>query len=59
MTVDYVHAVWTKKLPLTKAMATKKIRVKGPTLSLMKLVPALDPIFDKYPDHCKKFGIQI
>ena len=57
--VDTMHAVWTKKLALTKAMATKKIKVKGPTMGIMKLMPALDPIFDRYPDHCKKFGIEL
>ena len=57
-TADDAHAVWTKKMPLTRAMATKKVKVKGPTIGIMKLVPALKPLFDVYPEHCKKNGIQ-
>jgi len=57
-TADIAHAVWTKKMALTKAMATKKVKVKGPTIGIMKLVPALKPLFDVYPEHCKKNGIQ-
>jgi len=57
-TADIAHAVWTKKMALTRAMATKKVKVKGPTIGIMKLVPALNPLFDIYPEHCKKNGIQ-
>ena len=58
-TADIAHAVWTRKMALTRAMATKKVKVNGPTIGIMKLVPALKPLFDVYPEHCKRNGIQI
>ncbi len=57
MLADIAHDVWLKKLPLTKAFVTKKVKVKGPTASIMKLLPHLESVRTTYPEYCKKHGI--
>ena len=48
MTADNGHRFWLGRLSLPVALTSRKIKVKGPTSTLMKLLPALKPTFRNY-----------
>ncbi len=56
---DTVHNFWLKKLSLPVALATRKIKSKGPIPKVLKILPFLSPVYQKYPEYCHKHGISI
>ena len=56
---DTVHAFWLKKLKLPVALATRKIKSKGPIPKVLKILPFLKPVFELYPQYCQKHGLAI
>lgn len=56
---DTVHKFWLKKLSLPVALATRKIKSKGPIPKVLKILPFLKPVYQKYPEYCQKHGIPI
>ncbi|MFH1032911.1 MAG: hypothetical protein V1806_00260 [Pseudomonadota bacterium] len=56
---DTVHAFWLKKLQLPVALATRKIKSKGPIPKVLKILPFLKPVYEKYPEYCAKHGIAV
>ncbi|MBS3757909.1 MAG: hypothetical protein KGY61_04545 [Desulfobacterales bacterium] len=54
---DSVHNFWLKKLTLPVALATKKIKAKGPIPKVLKMLPALKPVYEAYPEFCKKHNL--
>ncbi len=54
---DTAHAFWLRKLTLPVALATKKIKSKGPIPKVLKMLPFLKPVFEKYPEYCQKYGL--
>lgn len=56
---DTVIQFWTKQLSLPVALATRKIKSKGPIPKVLKMLPALKPVFDIFPEYCKKHGIPL
>ena len=56
---DTVHKFWLKKLNLPVALATRKIKSKGPLPKVMKMLPFLKAVHDAYPDYCSEHGISV
>lgn len=54
---DTVHKFWLKKISLPVALATRKIKSKGPIPKVLKILPFLKPVYEKYPEYCDKFGL--
>jgi len=57
MSGDTIHQFWLKKLSLPVALATRKIKAKGPIPKVLKMLPALKPVYEKFPEYCKKHGL--
>ena len=56
---DTVHNFWLKKIKLPVALATRKIKSKGPIPKVLKILPYLKPVYEQYPKFCEKYGISI
>ena len=56
---ETVHKFWLKKIQLPVALATRKIKSKGPIPKVLKMLPYLKPVFENYPRFCEKHGIEI
>ena len=54
---DTVHKFWLKQISLPVALATRKIKSKGPIPKVLKILPFLKPVYEKYPEYCGKFGL--
>jgi len=57
MSGDTVHKFWLKKLNVTKALALRQIKAKGPVPKMLKLLPLLKPGHALYEEACKKYNI--
>jgi hypothetical protein len=56
---DSAHQFWMKQLSLPVALATKKIKSKGPIPKVLKILPFLKPVYAKYPEFIKKHKIAV
>jgi len=56
---DTIHQFWLKKLSLPVALATRKIKSKGPIPKVLKMLPALKPIYEAFPRFCEKHGLPL
>jgi putative sterol carrier protein len=56
---ETVHQFWLKKIKLPVALATRKIKSKGPIPKVLKILPYLKPVYEHYPRFCEKHGIPI
>ena len=54
---ETVHKFWLKKVNLPVALATRKIKSKGPIPKVLKILPYLKPVYELYPKYCEKYGI--
>lgn len=54
---DSCHNFWLKKLSLPVAIATRKIKTKGPINKIMKMLPMLKPAHEAYPELARKHGL--
>jgi len=59
MSSDTIINFWTKKLSLPVALATRKIKSKGPIPKVLKMLPALKPVYEIFPEYCKKHNISL
>jgi len=59
MTWEVGNDVYSDKVGLTPAISSGKMKVRGPLLKLMKIVPLLKRAHTIWPDVCKKNNIQI
>jgi hypothetical protein len=57
MSGDSVHQFWLRQLKLPVALATKKIKAKGPVPKVLKMLPHFKPVHEAYPKFCEKHGI--
>jgi putative sterol carrier protein len=57
MKADISHAFWQGKIDLMGAVTKKQIVVEGPLLKVVKLVPAVAPLFKVYPALLKEKGL--
>jgi hypothetical protein len=56
---ETVHKFWLKQIMLPVALATRKIKSKGPIPKVLKMLPFLQPVYDNYPRFCEKHGIEV
>lgn len=56
MKADLAHKFWFGKVNLLTALTTRKIVAKGPIPKILKLLPAIKPLYKMYPDLLKQWG---
>jgi len=56
LTADVAHKFWHGQVNLAKALATKAIVARGPIPKILKLLPAIKPLYTRYPMHLKEEG---
>lgn len=58
MSADNGHRFWLGRLSLPVALTSRKVKVKGPTSMLMKLLPAFKPVYRGYEEFLVERGRQ-
>jgi len=56
MKADVSHAFWHGKVNLISALAKKDIVAEGPVPKILKLLPAVQPLYKTYPVLLKEKG---
>lgn len=56
MKADIAHAFWHGKVNLMAALAKKDIVTQGPIPKILKLLPAVDPLYKAYPALLREKG---
>jgi hypothetical protein len=56
MKADVAHAFWHGKVNLLTALAKKDIVLQGPLPKILKLLPAVEPLYKVYPVLLKEKG---
>jgi hypothetical protein len=56
MKADVAHAFWHGKVNLVSALAKKDIVATGPIPKILKLLPAVQPLYKVYPALLKEKG---
>jgi len=57
MKADIAHAFWHGKVNLISALARKEIIAQGPIPKILKLLPAVEPLYEQYPALLKEKGL--
>jgi hypothetical protein len=50
------HRFWFGKVNLTKALARREMTARGPIPKILKLLPAIRPAYDLYPQYLRDHG---
>ena len=58
MKADVAHAFWHGKVNLVGALAKKEIVAKGPMPKIIKLLPAVEPLYKQYPALLREKGYE-
>jgi hypothetical protein len=53
MTADLAHEFWSGRVNLASALARRQILVTGPVIKVLRLVPAVEPLYQQYPTLLK------
>jgi hypothetical protein len=56
MKADIAHAFWHGKVNLVAALAKKDIVAQGPIPKILKLLPAVEPLYKVYPALLREKG---
>ena len=56
MKADVAHAFWHGKVNLMAALSKKQIVAKGPIPKILKLLPAIKPLYSVYPTLLEEKG---
>lgn len=56
MKADVAHAFWHGKVNLVAALAKKEIVAQGPIPKILKLLPAVEPLYKEYPALLREKG---
>ncbi len=56
MAADVAHQFWQGKVNLVEALARKRILLKGNQLKVLGLLPAVEPLYKRYPELLKEKG---
>ena len=56
MKADVAHAFWHGKVNLLSALAKKEIVAQGPIPKILKLLPAVEPLYKVYPAMLREKG---
>jgi hypothetical protein len=57
MTADTSHAFWHGKVNLVAALAKRQIVATGPIPKILKLLPAIEPLYQAYPALLREKGL--
>ncbi|AGT33105.1 hypothetical protein M493_14330 [Geobacillus genomosp. 3] len=55
-TADVGHKFWLGKLDLQQALARQQIKVQGPLVNALKVLPQLDAIYPAYREYLQEIG---
>ena len=58
MKADIAHAFWHGKVNLLTALSKKEIVAKGPIPKILKLLPAVEPLYKIYPQLLRELGYE-
>jgi putative sterol carrier protein len=56
MKADVAHQFWHGKVNLMAALARRQIVAKGPIPKILKLLPAVEPMYEMYPRILRDMG---
>jgi hypothetical protein len=56
MKADVSHAFWHGKVNLVEALAKRTIVATGPIPKILKLLPAVQPLYKQYPELLREKG---
>ncbi|MBK9711820.1 MAG: SCP2 sterol-binding domain-containing protein [Kouleothrix sp.] len=56
MKADVAHQFWHGKVNLMAALARRQIIAKGPIPKILKLLPAVSPMYEMYPRILREMG---
>jgi SCP-2 sterol transfer family len=56
MKADVAHQFWHGKVNLMAALARRQIVAKGPIPKILKLLPAVEPMYEMYPKLLREIG---
>ncbi|MEN9934990.1 MAG: hypothetical protein RLZZ387_1569 [Chloroflexota bacterium] len=56
MKADVAHQFWHGKVNLMAALARRQIVAKGPIPKILKLLPAVEPMYEMYPHILREVG---
>jgi hypothetical protein len=56
MKADVAHQFWHGKINLMAALARRQIIAKGPIPKILKLLPAVEPMYEMYPHILHNLG---
>lgn len=56
MKADVAHQFWHGKINLMAALARRQIIAKGPIPKILKLLPAVEPMYAMYPRLLREIG---
>jgi hypothetical protein len=56
MKADVAHAFWHGKVNLVAALSKKEILAAGPIPKILKLLPAVQPLYKQYPRLLQEIG---
>ncbi|HWQ11920.1 MAG TPA: hypothetical protein VNL77_03925 [Roseiflexaceae bacterium] len=56
MKADVAHQFWHGKVNLMAALARRQIIAKGPIPKILKLLPAVEPMYEMYPRILHELG---
>lgn len=56
MKADVAHQFWHGKVNLMAALARRQIIAKGPIPKILKLLPAVEPMYEMYPRILREEG---
>jgi len=59
MKADVAHQFWLGKINLVSALAKGEIKATGPIPKILKLLPAVKPLYDEYPKILRENGMEI
>lgn len=58
MKADVAHKFWLGKVNLVSALAKGDIETKGPIPKILKLLPAIKPLYSEYPEILRENGLE-
>jgi hypothetical protein len=56
MKADIAHQFWHGKINLVAALTRRQIVAKGPIPKILKLLPAVEPMYEMYPRLLREMG---
>ena len=56
---DMVHQYWLNKVNIPMALATRKIKAKGPVNKVLQILPLFQPGQKLYPEYCEKYNLPL